>query len=152
MASIQQRLEDMLGPVVASLGCELWGLEYLPQGNHRALLRIYIDKADGIGVDDCEKVSRQASSVLDVEDPVSSEYTLEVSSPGMDRPLFKLEQFVESIGLKANIRLRIAFDGRRNFKGLLKGVEGDEVVLEVDSEEFLLPFELIDKANIIPTF
>ena len=152
MASIQQRLEDMLGPVVASLGCELWGLEYLPQGNHRALLRIYIDKADGIGVDDCEKVSRQASSVLDVEDPVSSEYTLEVSSPGMDRPLFKLEQFVESIGLKANIRLRIAFDGRRNFKGLLKGVEGDEVVLEVDSEEFLLPFELIDKANIVPSF
>ncbi|WP_053981603.1 ribosome maturation factor RimP [Marinagarivorans algicola] len=152
MASIQQRLEDMLGPVVASLGCELWGLEYLPQGSHRALLRIYIDKADGIGVDDCEKVSRQVSSVLDVEDPVSSEYTLEVSSPGMDRPLFKLEQFVESIGLKANVRLRIAFDGRRNFKGLLKGVEGDEVVLEVDSEEFLLPFELIDKANIIPTF
>ena len=152
MASIQQRLEDMLGPVVASLGCELWGLEYLPQGNHRALLRIYIDKADGIGVDDCEKVSRQVSSVLDVEDPVSGEYTLEVSSPGMDCPLFKIEQFVANIGQKANIRLRVAFDGRRNFKGLLKGVEGDEVVLEIDSEEFLLPFELIDKANIVPTF
>lgn len=152
MASIQQRLEDLLGPVVASLGCELWGLEYLPQGKHRAILRIFIDKPEGVGVEDCENVSRQSSSVLDVEDPISGEYVLEVSSPGMDRPLFKLEQFTLSIGEKASVRLRIAFDGRRNFKGLLKGVENDEVVLEADGEEYLLPFELIDKANIIPRF
>jgi ribosome maturation factor RimP len=152
MASIQQRLEDLLGPVISSLGCELWGLEYLPQGKHRGLLRIYIDKADGIGVEDCEKVSRQASSILDVEDLISNEYVLEVSSPGMDRPLFKLEQYVRNVGEKASIRLRVAFDGRRNFKGILKGVEDDEVILEAENEEYLLPFELIDKANIIPRF
>jgi len=152
MASIQQRLEDLLAPVVASLGCELWGLEYLPQGKHQSLLRIFIDKADGIGVEDCERVSRQASSVLDVEDPITSEYTLEVSSPGMDRPLFKIEQYSKCAGEQASVRLRIAYEGRRNFKGLLKGVEGDEVVLEIDGEEYLLPFELIDKANIIPRF
>ena len=152
MASIQQRLEDLINPVASSLGCELWGVEYLPQGQHRSLLRIYIDKAEGVGVEDCEKVSRQVSSVLDVEDPISSEYTLEVSSPGMDRPLFKLDQYEASIGEKASIRLRIAFDGRRNFKGLLKGIESDDVVLEADGEEYLLPFELIEKANIIPRF
>lgn len=152
MASIHQQLETLLEPVAASLGCDLWGLEYLPQGKHRSLLRIYIDKADGIGVEDCEKVSRQASSVLDVEDPISSEYILEVSSPGMDRPLFKLHQYVSNAGEQASIRLRIAFDGRRNFKGLLKGVEDDDVVLEAGGEEYLLPFELIDKANIIPRF
>ena len=152
MASIQQQLEELIAPVVASLGCELWGLEYMAQGKHRSLLRIYIDKESGIGVEDCEKVSRQTSSVLDVEDPISGEYVLEVSSPGMDRPLFKLEQYAQSAGETVSVRLRIAFDGRRNFKGLLKGIEGDEVVVEVDAEEYLLPFELIDKANIIPRF
>ncbi len=152
MASIHERLESMLAPVVESLGCELWGLDYSPQSRDGAVLRIYIDKAEGIAVEDCEKVSRQASSVLDVEDPIKSEYTLEVSSPGMDRPLFKLKQFEISVGEIAQVRLRVAFEGRRNFKGLLKGVEGDEVVLEIEGEEFLLPFELIDKANIIPRF
>ena len=152
MASIQERLNQLLEPVVVALGCELWGLEYSPRGKDGSMLRIYIDKPDGIGVEDCEKVSRQVSSVLDVEDPIKSEYILEVSSPGMDRPLFKLEQFISSVGETASVRLRVAFDGRRNFKGLVKGVEGDEVVLEIDGEEYLLPFELIDKANIIPRF
>ena len=152
MASIHERLESLLSPVAASLGCELWGLDYSPQGKDGAVLRLYIDKPEGVAVEDCEAVSRQASSVLDVEDPIKSEYTLEVSSPGMDRPLYKLKQFEISVGEIAQVRLRVAFEGRRNFKGLLKGVEGDEVVLEIEGEEFLLPFELIDKANIIPRF
>ena len=143
-------LWQMLEPTVTGLGYELVDLEHRSGAN--GLLRVYIDTPQGVGLGDCEKVSEQVSAVLDVEDPVSGEYTLEVSSPGMDRPLCKIEQFVASAGQKASIRLRVAFDGRRNFKGLLKGVEGDEVVLEIDSEEFLLPFELIDKANIIPTF
>lgn len=151
MASIQERLTEVLAPVAESLGCELWGVEYNTHGR-RALLRIYIDKADGIGVEDCERVSRQASSVLDVEDLIRSEYTLEVSSPGMDRPLFTLDQFVRSIGEQVAVRLRLPFEGRRKFSGLLKAVENDEIVLQVDEEEYLLPYETIDKANIIPQF
>ena len=141
----------MLDPVVAALGCDLWGIEYQTQGR-RALLRVYIDKAEGIGVEDCERVSRQVSSVLDVEDPIHVEYTLEVSSPGMDRPLFKLSQFVASVGEHVAVRLRQPFEGRRRFSGLLKGIENEEIVLEVDNEEYVLPYELIDKANIVPQF
>jgi ribosome maturation factor RimP len=151
MASLQERLEVLLTPVVESLECELWGVEFFAQGR-RSVLRIYIDRAEGVGVEDCERVSRQASAILDVEDPISTEYTLEVSSPGMDRPLYKLSQYQQSIGENLLIRLRVAFEGRRKFAGLLKGIEGDEIVLQVDDEEYLLPFELIDKANIAPRF
>jgi ribosome maturation factor RimP len=151
MASIQERLTEMFEPVASALGCELWGVEYMAQGR-RALLRVYIDKEGGIGVEDCEKVSRQVSSVLDVEDPIQSEYTLEVSSPGMDRPLFKLQQFEANVGETVAVRLRLPFEGRRKFTGLLKGIENEEIVLEVDNEEYVLPYELVDKANIVPQF
>jgi len=103
-------------------------------------------------VDDCAIVSRQISGVLDVEDPISSEYTLEVSSPGMERPLFTIEQFASFAGEQVKIKLRSPFDGRRNFQGLLRGVEEQDVVVQVDDHEYLLPIDLIDKANIIPTF
>ncbi len=151
MASIQQELTELLAPVAQSLGCELWGVEYRVQGR-RALLRIYIDRAEGVSLEDCERVSRQASSVLDVEDPIRSEYTLEVSSPGMDRPLFTLSQFERSVGERVQVRLRSAFDGRRKYTGLLKAVENEELILEVDNEEYVLPIETIDKANVIPQF
>jgi len=152
VASKYSQLDELLKPVVESLGCELWGLDYHAQGK-QSMLRVYIEKApDGVLVEDCERVSRQISSVLDVEDPITGEYTLEVSSPGMDRPLFRLEQYQAYVGEQATIRLRVAFDGRRKFSGILKGIEGDEIVLEVDNEEYLLPFELIDKANIVPRF
>lgn len=151
MASIQDRMTELLAPVIESLDCELWGIEYISQGKN-SMLRVYINKPDGVSVEDCERVSRQVSSVMDVENPIQSEYTLEVSSPGMDRPLFTLEQFQQHIGERASVRLRVAFDGRRRFTGLLKGTENDEVVLEVDNEEYLLPYELIDKANIIPQY
>lgn len=126
------------------------GIEYVSQGKH-SVLRIYIDKEGGILVDDCEAVSRQASAILDVEDPISSEYTLEVSSPGMDRPLFTLEQFASHAGEQVKIKLRSPFEGRRNFQGLLRGVEEQDVVVQVDNQEFLLPIDSIDKANIIPS-
>ncbi len=134
-----------------ALGCELWGLDYLAQGK-KSVLRIYIEKEGGVLLEDCEQVSRQISATLDVEDPISGEYTLEVSSPGMDRPLFTLDQFKRYLGETVALRLRVAFEGRRKFSGILKGVEDDEIVLEVDNEEYLLPFELLDKANIVPRF
>jgi len=151
VSSKLEQLQALLAPVIEALGYQCWGIEFLSQGRH-SLLRVYIDKAGGILIDDCEIVSRQLSGVLDVEDPISSEYTLEVSSPGMDRPLFTLEQFATHVGEQVKIKLRSPFDGRRNFQGLLRGVEEQDVVVQVDDHEYLLPIDLIDKANIIPRF
>lgn len=152
MAGIQSALEDIIEPAVTALGCELWGIEFFLQGK-KSMLRVYIDKEpDGVQIEDCEAVSRQVSSVLDVDDPIKTEYTLEVSSPGMDRRLFKLAQYEEFIGQSLNVRLRVGFEGRRKFSGILKAIENEEIVLELDNEEYILPFELIDKANVVPTF
>mgnify|MGYP003419483084 FL=1 len=151
MSSKLEQLQALLAPVIEALGYECWGLEFLSQGRH-SLLRIYIDHADGILVEDCEKVSRQVSGVLDVEDPISNEYTLEVSSPGMDRPLFALEQFAKHAGELVKIKLRSPYEGRRNFQGSLRGVEEQDVVVLVDDHEYLLPIDLIEKANIVPRF
>ncbi|MGA4637459.1 ribosome maturation factor RimP [Pseudomonas solani] len=151
MSSKLEQLQALLAPVVEALGYQCWGVEFLSQGRH-SLLRVYIDHENGIQVDDCEKVSRQVSGVLDVEDPITSEYTLEVSSPGMDRPLFTLEQFAAHAGELVKIKLRSPYDGRRNFQGLLRGVEEQDVVVLVEDHEYLLPIDLIDKANIIPRF
>ena len=151
VSSKLEELQALLAPVVEALGYQCWGIEFLSQGRH-SLLRVYIDHANGILVEDCEKVSRQLSGVLDVEDPVTSEYTLEVSSPGMDRPLFTIEQFAAHAGEQVKIKLRSPFDGRRNFQGLLRGVEEQDVVVLVDDHEYLLPIDSIDKANIVPSF
>ncbi|WP_282339622.1 MULTISPECIES: ribosome maturation factor RimP [Pseudomonas] len=151
MSSKLEQLQAMLAPVVEALGYQCWGVEFISQGKH-SLLRVYIDSADGILVEDCEKVSRQISGVLDVEDPIASEYTLEVSSPGMDRPLFTLEQFAAHAGEQVKIKLRSPFEGRRNFQGILRGTEEQDVVVLVDDHEYLLPIDSVDKANIIPRF
>lgn len=151
MGTKSEQLEALIAPVVNGLGYELWGVEYRAQGRH-TVLRIYIDAEKGIEVDDCAAVSRQLSGVFDVEDPVQGEYTLEVSSPGMDRPLFTLDQFRRHVGQRVQVRLRTPFEGRRNFSGLLKGVDEDEVIVEVDEHEYLLPIDSIDKANVVPRF
>lgn len=149
--SKNQQVAEMIKPLVEALDCELWGIEYLSQGKH-SVLRIYIEKDPRVEIEDCEKVSRQVSGLLDVEDPISGKYTLEVSSPGMDRQLFELDQFQRFIGEQVAIKLARAFEGRKKFQGLLVGVEGDEIVVQIDGEEYLLPFETIDKANIVPVF
>jgi ribosome maturation factor RimP len=146
-----EQLQAMIAPAVTALGYEMWGLEYLSH-TRPAVLRVFIDSENGINVEDCAAASRQISGVLDVEDPIDGEYTLEVSSPGMDRPLFSLDQYSRYAGNWVKLRLRVPFDGRRNFRGVLRGVEGDEVVLIVDDHEFLLPIELVDRANVVPQF
>ena len=151
MSAKLKELQTLIQPSVEALGFELWGLDYLSQGRH-ATLRIYIDAEAGINVDDCAAVSHQVSGILDVEDPITGQYTLEVSSPGMDRPLFSLEQFEAYKGSLVQVRLRIAFDGRRKFKGILNGVEGEDILLVVDDEEYLLPIDAIDRASVIPQF
>ena len=149
MATREQQLTELLEPTVAALGFELWGIEYVASGKH-TLLRLYIDAEQGITVDDCAAVSEQVSAVMDVEDPISSEYTLEVSSPGMDRLLFKLSQYPAYVGEWLELRLRSPFEGRRKFSGVLKGIEGDEVVIQVDDHEYLLPHSAVEKARIQP--
>ncbi len=149
MATKEQQLTEMLEPTVEALGFELWGVEYLSGGKY-TVLRLFIDAEQGVNVDDCAAVSEQVSALLDVEEPISGEYTLEVSSPGMDRLLFKLEQYPAYVGETVDVRLRTVFEGRRKFKGLLKGIEGEDVVLQVDDNEYLLPHSAIDRARIQP--
>lgn len=151
MASKQEQLQALISPIVASLECELWGLEYLTQGRYTTL-RLFIDGENGVTLEDCEKVSRQVSAVMDVEDPIDGEYTLEVSSPGMDRPLYTVEHYARYIGEQVSLRLRIARDGRRKFKGTILAVEGADVRVAVDDKEYLLAVDAIDKANIVPRF
>ena len=147
----QSEIKGLIEPAIQSLGCELWGVEYAAQGKH-ATLRIYIEKEGGVQVDDCERVSRQISAVLDVEDPIQSAYTLEVSSPGMDRLLFEKQQYEEFLGAQLKVRLRTNFEGRRNFSGILAALEDDEVVLRADDQEYVFPIESIDRAQVVPTF
>ena len=149
MATKDQQITDMLRTTVEALGYELWGIEYLSQGRH-SVLRVYIEAENGIAVEDCAKVSEQVGSVLDVEDPIAGEYTLEVSSPGMDRLLFRLDQYPAYVGEVLELRLRVPFEGRRKFKGVLTGIEGDDVVIQVDDHEYLLPHSAVDKARIEP--
>lgn len=151
MSAKLKQLEDILRPVVEALEYDFWGLEYLPQGRH-SILRVFIDHADGIAVEDCAKVSHQISGVLDVEDPIQGEYNLEVSSPGLDRPLFRLEQYEKFVGHQVALRLQSPFEGRRKYQGIIKGVEGDDVLVVVDDHELILPFESIERAIIVPVY
>ncbi len=141
----------MLRPSVEMTGVELLGIEYISAGNN-SVLRLYIDHENGIDVDNCAEVSRQVSAILDVEDPISTEYSLEVSSPGVDRPLFTKPHFEAVVGETVEVKLGMPLNGRRKFKGLLETVEGDNLVVVVDGEDFDLPISNIDKANLIAKF
>lgn len=144
-------LNELLEPVVSGLGYELVGIEYLPQGR-RSLLRIYIDQEKGIAVEDCEAVSRQVSAVMDVEDPIKGEYTLEVSSPGLDRPLFIEAHYKRFIGEKAKIRLHSPINGQRKFMGVLVDAVDGKILLSVEGNTIELPLDEIEKANLVPDF
>lgn len=147
----EQEIEVLLAPVVSGQGCEIWGVEFTAQGRH-SRLRIFIDKDDGITVEDCENVSRHASDVLDVADIITGAYTLEVSSPGMDRTLFKPEQFSRSTGETVDIRLHLAFEGQKHFVGVLAAFENDEAYVHVGEEEYVFPIENVQRARIVPQF
>lgn len=148
---MHERLQQVIEPVVEGLGCELWGIEFGGAG-HRAYLKVFIDSEEGIDIDDCERVSRQVSSVLDVEDPVPGQYTLEVSSPGLDRRFFYPEQYAEFAGAMVAVKLRQPVGGRRKLKGELGAVDDSGVQVFVDGEEFRLPFDAIERANLVPEF
>lgn len=151
MARMEDRLVAMLTPAVAALGFELWGVEFVRAGRH-ATLRVYIDHADGITVDNCAEVSYQVSALLDVEDPIQSEYFLEVSSPGMERPFFRAAQFVPYIGQQAAVELSVPQQGRRKFKGVIVAVHDDQIEFLIDSEPFTVKHSAMKKAHLIPQF
>jgi ribosome maturation factor RimP len=145
----------LLSPTVASMGLELLGIEYLPAPGG-ATVRLYIDvpqaEADArmVGIEDCEAVSREVSAQLDVEDPITGNYTLEVSSPGIDRPLFGAAQFARFVGESAKVTLKLPQDGRRRLQGAILRVEGDTVVFDVDGAEFAVAAVNIEKARLVP--
>ena len=164
-----QALQDLIAPAVQACNVELWGIEFIPQGK-RSLLRIYIDKTvdenaepvlnedgdvelgRGVGVQDCVRVTQQVGAMLDVHDPISGEYALEVSSPGWDRPFFKLEQMSAYTGQQIALRLISAVDNRRKFQAKLISVdlENEMIQVEVEKQQILeIDSHNIDKANLI---
>ena len=142
-------MANLLEPAVERLGYELVDLE-VRLGGKGGLVRLYIDKPDGIDLDDCEKVSLAVSAVLDVEDPVPGNYNLEVSSPGLDRKLTKVEHFQRFEGETVKVQLRFPIEGRRRFRGTLLSSDDENIVVEVDGESFSLPLKTIDTARLVP--
>ncbi|BBF05753.1 TPA: ribosome maturation factor RimP [Haemophilus influenzae] len=151
MATLEQNLQEMLQDAVEDLGCELWGIECQRAGRFMTV-RLFIDKDDGVTVDDCADISRQVSAILDVEDPIADKYNLEVSSPGLDRPLFTLLQFERYIGQDIAVHLRIPVMERRKWQGKLERIEKDMITLIVDNQEQILVFGNIQKANVVAKF
>lgn len=143
-------LHTLIAPTVIALGYELIGVEKLPQGRKGSLVRVIIDTPEGITLTDCERVSYQVSGLLDVEDPIPGHYTLEISSPGIDRPLVTLEHYTRFIGQTVSIRLSRPLDTRRNFTGQLQKVEGETIILLCDGTEYCLPYNAIEKARLVP--
>ena len=147
---MKDKLFGLLEPVVAALGYELLEVEWSSAGRN-SLVRVYIDRTDGggIGLDDCERASRSIGAVLDAADPIGTEYRLEVSSPGFDRPLRTAEHFARFAGSEARIELVAPIEGRRRFRGRLGPVEGGEVTIEVDGKDWKLPLAGISKARLV---
>lgn len=146
-----QKLNELLQPLVEDLGYEFVGLEYNSNPKH-AVLRIYIDRENGVGIEDCEVVSRETAALLDVKDPISSHYNLEVSSPGLDRPLFTPAHYRAFTGQEAQINLFAPQDGRRKFSGPILGADDDSVKIDQDGVEVTLDFDNIAKARLVPDY
>ena len=146
-AGLRERLWALLEPLLTRLGYELVELDYAP-GHGRSLLRLYIDAQAGVGLDDCERVSREVSSLLDVEDPIPSAYTLEVSSPGFDRLLRTRAHFGRFVGSRVFVELREPRAGRRRYTGMLLTVDEGGIALEVDRERVAMRFAEIGEARL----
>ena len=138
----------LCAPSVRSLGFELWGIEYLPQGKY-SVLRVYIEKPDGVTLAELGAVSQQLNGVLDVEDPIHGEYRLEVSSPGIERRLFFPAQYSRYEGSYLQVKCHNPINERRNFRGMLKQSSEAGITLTCDVQDFVLEFENIDKANVL---
>jgi len=146
--AVSDQIEALVQVSIESLGYMLVGVEYIKNGRD-TVLRIYIDAEQGISIEDCERVSHQVNGILEVEDPISTAYSLEVSSPGFDRPLFKQKDFEQFVGAEAKISMKLPIQGRRNFKGQLHGFSDGNILIEVDGELYDLPLTKLAKARIV---
>ena len=142
-------LRKLLEPSIERLGYELSDLE-VKLGGKNGVLRVFIDHPDGIGLGDCEKVSLAVSALLDVEDPLPGQYNLEVSSPGLDRKLTKIEHFQRFTGQTVKVQMRFPIEGRKRFKGALVSSNDENIVVEIDGESHSLPIATIDTARLVP--
>ena len=152
MRTADDELTGLTRRVAEPMGYELVGVRFHGQGKHGGLLRVYIDHPDGITVDDCAEVSRQLSALLDVEDPIAGQYRLEVSSPGLDRPLFSLDHFRRFVGKRARLKLAAKYQERRRFEGVLAGAQDEAVLIDVDGERYAIPLHLVESAHLVPEF
>ncbi len=146
-ATLRERLIDLIEPLLGRLGYELVELEF-SSGRAHAVVRLYIDKAEGVGLEDCERVSREVSALLDVEDPVPIAYTLEVSSPGFDRVLRTQAHFGRFVGSRVFVELKVPREGRRRYTGTLTSVDEAGIAVEVDGQRVEVPFIDIGKARL----
>lgn len=152
MRKAPEGLQGLIRRPVEALGYELVGIEMFSKGRFGAVLRVYIDHQDGIDLDDCSTVSHQLSGILDVADLITSRYDLEVSSPGLDRPLFELAHFERFKGHKVRVVLATLVQGRRKFNGILAGADGDDVLVEEGEVIYRVPFEQVETARLAPDF
>lgn len=150
MKQIAPALKDQLTKLIAQMGYVFFGHELILRGRH-TIFRLYIDSEKGVTIDDCAAVSHQVSALLDVENPFAGHYTLEVSSPGINRPLFEMSHFRKYIGSRVKIKLFSAIQGHKQYKGIVKRIVGDDIYLLADNmtEEVVLPFSMVEKANLI---
>ena len=151
MNTREQDIEKLLIPPIEALGCELWGIELMSMGRHTKL-RVYIERSEGVSIDDCERVSRDVSDLLDIEDVMPQSYTLEVSSPGMDRILFRPDHYAQNVGATVDVRLHSPFEGSKRVVGVLAGIEDEQVAVQVGEDEYVLPLENIQRARLVPQF
>ncbi len=150
MSKRTEQLKELLTPLVEDLGYTLWGVQYL-QGRG-AVLRLFIDHDEGITVDDCARVSQEVSGLLDVEDPIPGEYNLEISSPGLDRPIFELSQFDRYLGEDVQLKLLAPVAGKRKMTATLVAVDGDTLVVTLDGDTLRVPYSQVDRARLQPRF
>jgi ribosome maturation factor RimP len=153
MAKIADKVFTIINPIVIDMGYELLGIEYVASGKH-SVLRLYIDSEEGVGVNDCETVSRQVSAIMDVEEPITGQYNLEVSSPGIERPLFVISHYQRFLGHDVCLRTYRPIDGRRNFTGSIGSVGESSNTIELVTElgSVTLEIDLIEKANLVAHF
>lgn len=150
MRKIDPVLQERLAKLISSMGYELIGCEIHPLGR-QMVFRVFIDKENGVTLNDCSQISRQVSAMLDIEDPIQGRYSLEISSPGIDRPLFEIEHYRKYVGNRVKIRLHSAINQHRQYSGILLRVEGEDITLLIEDskQEVKLPFSAIDKANLV---
>ncbi|MFV9996832.1 MAG: ribosome maturation factor RimP [Arsenophonus endosymbiont of Dermacentor nuttalli] len=150
MSTLEQKLTSMISLPVEALGFEFVGLEFIRA--RVSTLRVYIDNENGVTVNDCADVSHQVSAVLDVEDPISVPYSLEISSPGLERPLFTVAHYRRFLGKEVNLILRIAMQNRRKWQGIIKAVNDEMITVTVDGKDEVFALKNIQKANLVPHF